>query len=274
MQGGPSPKFVVAELSTRGAERYVPAEEMVGRELRSRLLNPKYATAMRDDGYAGLREVWKSVEYLWGWQMTYPEAVAEADWQEVYDVWVADRDRLGLAAAFEKASPFARQGIAARLLETTRKGYWKPPQETLAGLAKTLVEGVAKNGVGCDSLTCNNPELRKYATEVAGSTGAVSAKVLQTWNSKLEQATGQTLPDALAQRTRDKERWRAPPEQTPKATKGVRAGAQPVKGYKMAESRSTIENKPPRPRPRDLPAGVLLLLLSLLAGACRRWVGG
>lgn len=271
VQGGKSPPMWVAELSTPGAEKHVAIEELVGAELRSRVLNPTYAAAMRDEGYAGLREVWKSVEYLWGWQVVYPEAVAEADWQEVYDVWVADRERLGLAKAFEKASPFARQGIAARLLETARKGYWSPPQQTLAGLSKALIDGVVNNGVGCDSLTCNNPELRKYAEEQARRTGAVPASTLLAWSARLEKATGKALAGALSERARDKQRWLAPPAPTGSKEAGRNGQAARVKGYKMEESRRTLDSRLQPLSAPALPRAIWILWLCVLAGALRRW---
>ena len=39
----------------------------IGRELRTRYLNPKWVEGMKEEDYAGAREMAKFVEFMWGW---------------------------------------------------------------------------------------------------------------------------------------------------------------------------------------------------------------
>lgn len=217
VEGGDSPPFYVTDLRTPGRERHVTLERFMGQELRSRYLNPAFVTAMRDEGYAGARHVWKATEYLWGWQVVYPEAVDASKWQELYEVWLEDRHELGLEEFFRESNPHARQGIASRMLETIRKGYWQAPKETRDRLAEIYVSEVAETGVACDHLTCDNPELQAFVAEAARSAGVEPVKV-KAWQSAVEQATGRTNAEALETRIRERRTWHRPPESAARET--------------------------------------------------------
>ncbi len=121
VDGGSSPPFFVTDLRTPGQEKHETLERFLGQEFRSRYLNPEFAKAMMEEGYAGGRHVWKAAEYLWGWQVVYPETVDGAKWTELYEVWMKDRYDLKMGKFFEEHNPYAKQGISARMLETIRK---------------------------------------------------------------------------------------------------------------------------------------------------------
>jgi cobaltochelatase CobN len=57
--GGASPPLYVSDLRTPGKERHERIERVIGAELRTRYTHPEFVAAMRDEGYAGAREVWK-----------------------------------------------------------------------------------------------------------------------------------------------------------------------------------------------------------------------
>lgn len=259
VDGGKSPAMLVTDLRTPGKEKHEPIERFLGQEFRSRMLNPEYIKGMQGEGYAGAREVWKSTEYLWGWQVVYPETVGAEKWQELHEVWLMDRYKLGLEEFFDKNNPHAREGMAGRLLEVARKGYWKPDQKTLDELSKIYVDGVAENGVACDTLTCDNPELQQYIKGIAETNeGLDPAKVAQ-WLKSVESATGKKLDQAVSQRQADKAAWHDP-KNIGKADKPVTPASAPVSGQIMEEISREERMQPPVELERESAMQALWLL--------------
>jgi len=268
--GGPSPDFYVTDLRQNGKEHHEPLARFMGQELRSRYLNPEFARQMMREGYAGARHVWKAADYLWGWQVVYPEAVDDAKWQEMYEVWLDDRYELNIDEFFEKNSPYARQGIAARMLETVRKGYWQPDDKTLSHLTQIYTESLASHGPACDHLSCNDPELQVFVQQTNARLGAVPADIMTTAMQSIENATQTGIAEALSQRQADKQKWHGP--QNSSAARDVSAQnspqtepTEPVSGYKMEEEQ--VQDNPHSHADHINGADVLaqwLLLLSLL----------
>ena len=93
---------------------------MLGKELRSRYLNPKWIEGMKKENYAGAREMNRFLEHMWGWQVVTPFAVDGAKWEQVYEVYIEDKYGLDLKAFFDKNNPWAQQSMAARMLEADR----------------------------------------------------------------------------------------------------------------------------------------------------------
>jgi cobaltochelatase CobN len=52
------------------------------------------------------------------------------------------------------------------MLETVRKGYWKPEKEVVEHLAKEYTETAMEVGLACCDHTCNNPFLTEFTAKV------------------------------------------------------------------------------------------------------------
>jgi cobaltochelatase CobN len=164
---GKTPELYVTNLANPHQGKQETLERFMGRELRGRYLNPEWIKAMMKEGYAGARFIDKVVEYLWGWQVTAPEVVDSAKWKEMYETYVLDKYGLNLKELFKKANNlWAYQSVVARMLETVRKGYWKPEKEVIERLAKEYAETAIEVGFACCEHTCNNPLLTKFTTSV------------------------------------------------------------------------------------------------------------
>ncbi len=175
---GVTPEVHVTNMADPRKPRNEPLETYMGRELRSRYLNPKWIDAMMREGYAGAKFVNQVVEHMWGWQVTVPEAVDGAKWQEMYETWVADRHNLGIRQKFRDAKNMrAYQTIVDRMLTVVRKGYWQPPPETIAGLEQANREAIAEAGVGCYRDTCSSSDIVQLA-EAQDQRAAGSAQLI------------------------------------------------------------------------------------------------
>ena len=135
---GKSADTLVADLSNPKAGETMTLERYMGREMRARYLNPKWIEAMLKEGYAGARMIRQVTDNLWGWQVTVPDAVGDAKWQEMFEVYVQDRNKLDIREKFKAAENLASYKMMVdRMLTVVDRGYWKPTPETLAQLRQT-----------------------------------------------------------------------------------------------------------------------------------------
>ena len=120
-------------------------EDLLRLEYRTKLLNPKWAAAMADQGSGGAYEISQRMTALIGWSGT-------VDFQ---DSWVYDQAAetyaldSEMANKLREANPEAFRNIVSRMLEANGRGFWQPDPEKLAQLrdlyetADEAIEGIA-----------------------------------------------------------------------------------------------------------------------------------
>jgi magnesium chelatase subunit H len=111
-------------------------EETLRLEYRTKLLNPRWADAMADQGSGGAYEISQRMTALVGWGAT--SGFAE-DWvfdgaNERYVRDEAMREKL------RKANPQAFRNVLRRMLEAAGRGMWNADEETLAELKQLYAE--------------------------------------------------------------------------------------------------------------------------------------
>lgn len=232
---GKTPELHFTHLQDPSRPRMMAAEEMIGLEFRSRYTNPEWMKGMMKEGFEGARQMEKFVEYLWGWEATMPELIDDHKWDETYEVYIRDKHGMGLEEFFEKHSPYAKQAILARLLETGRKGYWKPSPEVQRDLARRFVESVARIGPACSENICRNRKLEKFAMDLAPGAAAVR------FQQRLKEATQPRRPPGVAKA----------PDPSPEAPS---AKAERVRGYEMVPRKAEPKPRNSPPSSRPLPA--------------------
>jgi cobaltochelatase CobN len=111
--------------------------EETKRVFRSRVVNPRWIAAMQRHGYKGAFEMAATVDYLFGFDAT---AGVVDDW--MYETLTREYVQDPQVAAFmKKSNPWARQGIAERLVEAAQRGLWaEPSPEALAALQDAILE--------------------------------------------------------------------------------------------------------------------------------------
>jgi magnesium chelatase subunit H len=104
-------------------------DELLRLEYRSKLLNPKWAEAMANQGSGGAFEISQRMTALIGWGGT---ANFQEDW--VYDqaaeTYALDAE---MAAKLRQANPEAFRNIVGRMLEANGRGFWNASEEKLEG---------------------------------------------------------------------------------------------------------------------------------------------
>lgn len=172
----------------------------VGREFRVRYTNPKWIEGMKKENYAGAREISKFMDFFWGWQVTVPDAVSEAQWQQVYEVYVEDKYGQDIKKFFNKHNPWAYQSITARMLEAVRKDYWQADEKVKQKLAAEYAMNVVEKGVACCDHTCNNPALNQMVVNIISLPGVMSPEIVKKFKVAIEQMAGKKLDQQIKER--------------------------------------------------------------------------
>lgn len=162
---GKTPEVFVTNMTNPKKAVQETLEKNMGREMRARYLNAEWIKAMMKEGYSGARFIDKVTEHLWGWQVTVPEAVDAAKWQEMYETYVQDKNGLGMKELFRQSkNMWAYQSVVARMMETVRKEYWKPDKKVVEKLAEEYAKTALEVGLACCDHTCNNPQLTAFTS--------------------------------------------------------------------------------------------------------------
>lgn len=246
-ESGKQPATLVIRQQRAGQLEVEDLARSIGREMRSRYLNPAWLQGMMREGYAGAREMAKFVEYLWGWQVTTPGKVTEAQWQATYETYVEDALDLGLDRFFDQGSPWALQSITGRLLEVARKQYWTPSQEVMKRLAARYAMSVVQQGVACCDHTCNNPMLNQMVVSLISLPGVLPSEMVEAFKLAIENMAGgkplaQQVTERRALKARLADRSRAP-------------GGKASKKAEDKERKNNTKKSEPKKKDKELAAG-------------------
>ncbi|MGE8375679.1 MAG: cobaltochelatase subunit CobN, partial [Diaphorobacter nitroreducens] len=122
---GKAPQLLISNLRGPGSGRVEGAAQFLAKELATRQFHPGYIQGLMKEGYAGTLQVLDATNNFWGWTAVAREIVRDDQWQEMADVYVRDKHRLGLDAWFEQHNPHALAQTIERMLEAARQGYWQ-----------------------------------------------------------------------------------------------------------------------------------------------------
>jgi cobaltochelatase CobN len=264
---GTTPEVGVVDMSNPQAARHETLERYIGREMRSRYVNPKWMEAMLKEGYAGGRFISTVAENLWGWQVTVPEAVDASKWQGLMEAWVDDKYGLNIRNRLREGKALdTYEAMLNRMRVAIEKGHWKADAQTRQRLEQAHREVVEEVGVSCNRDTCATAEL-------------ISQAERQDQRS-LEQALQGPAPvivPAAAKAMGTRATAVAPPPlTTPKPASPPDGAAKPppaIEGREMVEmpQRSTAEPPKPAELVAQSLAGLFVLAVGLAGYVFRRW---
>ena len=111
-------------------------EDLLRLEYRTKLLNPKWAKAMADQGSGGAYEISQRMTALIGWGGT---ANFTDDWvyDQAADTYIFDAE---MAAKLREANPEAFRNIVGRSIEASGRGYWNVDEDKLEKLRELYTE--------------------------------------------------------------------------------------------------------------------------------------
>lgn len=134
---GNAPAAYVGDSAVPEHVRTRSLSEETSRVFRARVVNPKWIEAMQRHGYKGAFEMAATVDYLFGYDAT---AGVVDDW--MYETLTREYvQNPQVAEFFRQANPWARKGIAERLLEASQRGLWaEPSAEAVEALQQAVLE--------------------------------------------------------------------------------------------------------------------------------------
>ena len=134
---GQAPAAYIGDNTRPDAVRTRTLSEETARVFRSRVVNPRWMSAMRRHGYKGAFEMAATVDYLFGYDAT---AGVMADWmyEQLTEQYVLDPENRKFLS---ESNPWALHGMSERLLEAHARGMWQDPDpKTLEGLRRVMLE--------------------------------------------------------------------------------------------------------------------------------------
>jgi magnesium chelatase subunit H len=105
-------------------------EDLLRLEYRTKLLNPKWAEAMANQGSGGAYEISQRMTALIGWGGT-ADFTDSWVYDQAADTYALDAE---MAQKLREANPEAFRNIVSRMLEANGRGFWQPSEEKLQKL--------------------------------------------------------------------------------------------------------------------------------------------
>lgn len=181
---GKEPEAFIADVRNPDGARMRRFEEVLESNLRAELLNKEWLAGMKAHDYAGAGHIAELTKNTFGWAVTRPESVDPRVWQEIHELLVQDRYKLGLRAWFEQQNPAALQEIAATLLEAARKGHWKPDAATERELAELYAAMAVQHGAASGIVGGGNRKLDERIAALAPGQAVAYAQAVEASRAK------------------------------------------------------------------------------------------
>lgn len=129
---GREPDALMADYRNPRRRRMQGLKEAIDIEARTTILNPNFIRE-RMKGDEGTAQMFGEVfRNIFGWNVTRPSALDPQLYDDLYRLYVEDAEGLGVRQFLEQKNPAAYQSMTETMLESARKGYWKPSGAQLA----------------------------------------------------------------------------------------------------------------------------------------------
>ncbi|GAB2180823.1 cobaltochelatase subunit CobN [Denitratisoma sp. agr-D3] len=172
---GKAPELYISNLRGNGSGRVEGAAQFLAKEMATRQFHPGYIKGLMAEGYSGTLEVLDATNNFWGWTAVAREIVRDDQWQELVDVYVRDKHKLGLKQWFERENPHALAQVMERMLEAARQGYWQTDAATLDELKQRYRDLAKRFDVKSDNTRFAQYVGYGLAAPVAAEAGAKPA---------------------------------------------------------------------------------------------------
>ena len=186
---GKDPALYVQNLRDSKEVTTESASSAIAKEMQTRYLHPQWIAAQKAEAYSGTLQVLKTVQFLWGWQVTAPQTVRQDQWQSLHNVYVRDQYKLGTREWLEGSNRAAFAQTLERMLDAVRLNYWQPDAATRTELAQAYSDALKATG-----LRESNQAVQRFAAaEIKAVTAASS-------NGRTAARAAEPAPSVAAQR--------------------------------------------------------------------------
>lgn len=162
---GKEPEAYFADYRNRNNARIQDLKESIGVESRATVFNPKYISEMLSGGASSVSRLTEVITNTYGWEVTKPEVIDDAMWQEYYDTYITDKYDLGVQQRIEELQPSVLQEMTAVMLETARKGMWSASPEQVKRLSELHADLTKRFGATGSGMSSGNKLLQRYISD-------------------------------------------------------------------------------------------------------------
>ena len=188
---GKEPDALMADYRNPRRRRMQGLREAIDVEARTTLLNPQFIRE-RMKGDEGTAQMFgESFRNIFGWNVTRPSSLDPQLYGQLYDLYIADSEQLGIHDFFRQKNPAALQAMTAVMLESARKGYWQPTSQQLQATLKLHTDITRESGAACTDFVCNNPSLQQFVA------GHLPEQVAREYNDQMASVKDSEVPSAL-----------------------------------------------------------------------------
>ncbi len=159
---GSEPDAVMADYRNSNMARIQDTRQAVAVETKVSLLNPDFIRERMKGGATTASAFGEMMRNIFGWTVLRKSVLDESVYHDIYRMYIDDCERLGIREYFERENPAAYQEITAIMLESARKGYWKPASSELSVIAELHAALTDKFGAPCTEFVCGNAKLQDY----------------------------------------------------------------------------------------------------------------
>lgn len=170
---GKDPDAYFSDYRNRHQPKIQELKESIGIESRTTIFNPAYIKEQMKGSAGNAAMFEETFKNIFGWSVMKNEVIDQQMWNRMYDIYIEDRYNLGIVDYFESENPYALEEMTAVMLESARKGFWKPTKQQLQTTANIHVDLVARYGLSGTGKTTENKLLHQ---EIIKNISAESAE--------------------------------------------------------------------------------------------------
>lgn len=182
---GKEPDALMADYRNRRNRRIQGMCQAIDVEARTTLLNPNFIRERMKGGEGTAQMFGEMFRNVFGWQVTRPSALDKTLFDDLYRLYIADEEQLGIRQYFQRENPAAYQAMTAVMLESARKGYWKATDSQLRQTASVHAGITAESGAACTDFVCNNSQLQQFVAR------QLTAQAAKGYNQQMTLVKGQ-----------------------------------------------------------------------------------
>lgn len=171
---GREPDALMADYRNPRRRRMQGLKEAIDIEARTTILNPNFIRE-RMKGDEGTAQMFGEVfRNIFGWNVTRPSALDPKLYDDLYRLYVEDAEGLGVRQFLEQKNPAAYQSMTETMLESARKGYWKPSGAQLAQMRQLNTQLTAQTAADRQALVLEKQGGAATAEEPASVSSAAT----------------------------------------------------------------------------------------------------
>ena len=146
---GSPPRSRIVQHADPNDPKLINLDQALVTEFRGKFLNPQWLKPLMEHDYAGARTMGSEfLEYLWGWQVTNPDIIKSAMWDEVKAVYLDDRYEIGLDEFLERGeNVHVKTNMQAVMLVAAQKDFWDADEKTLKELSQNFADLIIQHGL-------------------------------------------------------------------------------------------------------------------------------